>query len=282
MVRNEYTIGYVTSSFLPTYGGMEIHVLKLAQQINFFGYKVKIFTTTIGNERTGWGEWEGIDVFRNPSWMKVFREILASNLQLIHGHGSRDVFVTLAMIFLHCRRLPIVFTPHCFYPPKNFVSLMKRLAFDSTIGRISFKLIDRMVNLTEVDLNDAIQLGMCKDRCTIIPNAVDFKPLHNTTGDAEWLKSMGLEKYILYVGRLDRVKNVEFLLQAFSRLGDTNLQLLLIGKADGEKYQKSLESMAKKLDISDRVIFAGRVSFEQLVVAYKNGFLFVLPFPLVQ
>ena len=63
------------------------------------------------------------------------------------------------------------------------------------------------------------------------------------------------EKFnIVYVGRLEKVKNVESLVRAFSHLRNDDLQLTIIG--DGRERQ-NLETLVKEIKLSDNVIFEG-------------------------
>jgi glycosyltransferase involved in cell wall biosynthesis len=72
------------------------------------------------------------------------------------------------------------------------------------------------------------------------------------------------KKVILYVGRLEPVKGVRYLVQAMGILRDgglRNVKLLIVG--DGSE-KRCLEELVKKLDLEDYVVFAGKVSHEKI------------------
>lgn len=84
------------------------------------------------------------------------------------------------------------------------------------------------------------------------------------------------KKILLYVGNLKPHKNLERLLEAYSKIKNIdNTRLLLIGKAF-EKYDV-LEEKEKNLGISDYVIHTGIVSQDELVDLYNLADLFVFP-----
>lgn len=84
------------------------------------------------------------------------------------------------------------------------------------------------------------------------------------------------KKILMYVGNLKPHKNLERLLQAFSKLKNKNdYLLLLVGKAF-ENYNV-LEGKEEELKIKQNVIHTGIVSEEELVDLYNLVDLFVFP-----
>lgn len=83
------------------------------------------------------------------------------------------------------------------------------------------------------------------------------------------------KKTIMYVGNLKPHKNLEKLLQAFSKMQNEDIRLLLVGKAF-ENYN-ILEDKEKELKIKDKVIHTGIVTDEELCDLYNLVDLFVLP-----
>ena len=84
-------------------------------------------------------------------------------------------------------------------------------------------------------------------------------------------------KNILFVGGLDRAhyfKGVDVLLKAVAEFKNINWQLNIIG--DGN-LRPDYETLAKDLNISDRVKFFGKINNTELINAYQNADLFVLP-----
>ena len=84
------------------------------------------------------------------------------------------------------------------------------------------------------------------------------------------------KKILMYVGNLKPHKNLERLLEAYSKTESKNETcLLLVGKAF-EKYNV-LEDKEKKLGIKNKVIHTGIVSQEELVDLYNLADLFIFP-----
>jgi len=115
-----------------------------------------------------------------------------------------------------------------------------------------------------------------------VPLGVDAEKFFPQPKNRELLKKHNLtseDKIILFVGGLDRAhyfKGVEVLLRAVAglRLKIKDLRLLIVGEGDLKPKYKRL---AGDLGIGDRVIFAGKVSDEELPGYYNLADVFVLP-----
>lgn len=77
---------------------------------------------------------------------------------------------------------------------------------------------------------------------------------------------------IVYVGRLEKVKNVETLIKAFAALENKNTQLTIVG--DGRE-RETLENLVGELQLTNRVVFEGFQS--EPVMFLCKADLYVLP-----
>ena len=131
---------------------------------------------------------------------------------------------------------------------------------------------DRVIAVSHSLLEQASNLyPFLRDKSEVIPNGLA----------PEWFESAseqppkGATRYVLYVGRLDRVKGVDLLLRAWSQLADQMPgELWLAG--DGPE-RKALQDLAVSLKIADRVQFLGRLQREKLRALYRNTEFVVLP-----
>jgi len=87
-------------------------------------------------------------------------------------------------------------------------------------------------------------------------------------------------KVLVTAGVLNRGKNIETLINCLPKIGIEGLYLLVVGDGSTEadlSYKNSLEELAKKLGVNDKVIFTGWVKKEELWKIYLASDLFVLP-----
>lgn len=83
----------------------------------------------------------------------------------------------------------------------------------------------------------------------------------------------------LFVGRLAPNKRQEDVIRVFAwyhRYIDSASRLLLVGAApELSEYREDLEAVARSLVVEDQVVFAGKVSFPELVAYYRVADLFL-------
>lgn len=113
--------------------------------------------------------------------------------------------------------------------------------------------------------------------CRVIPIGVDlflFRPFEKNRARARLRWGRG--HHVLYVGRLIPIKNLETLLMAFKTMVSALPETVLILVGDGV-LRSSLEKLAARLDIRDRVRFVGALPQHELVWYYTAADLLILP-----
>jgi glycosyltransferase involved in cell wall biosynthesis len=96
----------------------------------------------------------------------------------------------------------------------------------------------------------------------VIPMGVDTSKFSKPIKDKYALKKeYGLDEktVILFIGRLARIKGVEYLLQAFDKLAHKNNDLHLVIAGDGW-IKKELEEQVKNFSLEEKVDFTGYIS----------------------
>lgn len=108
-----------------------------------------------------------------------------------------------------------------------------------------------------------------KKKCSIVPLSVDLDAI-----DAENPTELDIDTtgpVVLFVGRLNYYKGVEYLVDA---MGEIEATLLVAG--DGER-RSALKQRARERGVDDQIQFLGYVSDTKLASAYRAADLFVLP-----
>jgi len=83
------------------------------------------------------------------------------------------------------------------------------------------------------------------------------------------------DRYILFVGTLQPRKNISRLIEAFSKLEDKDLDLVVIGKK-GWQYEEILAA-PKKYGVEDKVKFLENIPDSELAIFYQHAICYVLP-----
>lgn len=108
------------------------------------------------------------------------------------------------------------------------------------------------------------------------PIVQDEKKLRNKYSEALSISEQYIEQYnlknqkvLLFVGRLDKVKNLNTLIKVFNQLNSPNCKLVIVGGGELEEELKNLSSR--------NVLFTGRLEGNALYAWYNIAEIFILP-----
>jgi len=120
---------------------------------------------------------------------------------------------------------------------------------------------------------DLVRRGFRHEAIEVIENGID---LGFYSADPQVPRFA--EPTLLYLGRLRKYKRVDLVIQAVARLRQTGVtaRLVIAGKGD---HQGALQSLARSLDVADRVEFAGFVSEERKRELFRRSWVHVLASP---
>lgn len=122
------------------------------------------------------------------------------------------------------------------------------------------------------------QQGIAKERIHVIPTPVNTEVFQ--TAKEESVKRIADQwsgkKIVLYVGRLEPIKNIPLLLEAFKGALEAKIPTHLLIVGNGSQKQE-LKDLAEQLGIAKHVHFAGPKSSEELAAYYHASTVVALP-----
>lgn len=200
------------------------------------------------------------------------------SFELLKNRSSLDVFFT-----------PTHYLP-LFAPKKSIVSILdvSYILFPNLFKKrdliqlrkwtnFSAKKSMKILTISQSSKNDIIkEYRVGPNKVEVIYPGINTDLASNKDLSMEDLeKSFGIKnKFILFVGTLQPRKNIERLIEAFSKL-ETDVNLVIVGRR-GWQYEEILNA-PQKYNVKDRVLFLQNVGDEQLPSLYKNAQFFILP-----
>ncbi len=164
--------------------------------------------------------------------------------------------------------------PECF---RKFEGLRLKLLIPIDIKR-AFRILTISYYSRE-DIGKSYKVSLDKIKITHLAAKKIFKPLAAIEDEERILELFGIRnKFILYVGRIDKRKNITTLLKAFVRLKQVkNIihQLVIVGREDF--LPKKARSYIKSSSHFKDVIFTGYLSEEYLPIFYNLAEVFAYP-----
>lgn len=284
-------IGIFTETYTPYISGLVTSEVMLKHALEKLGHEVYVVTANLTSFKYEYDEKEkilripGIKTGIYDSRLTSIYPIQAVNkikswkLDVIHSQ-TEFAIGTFARLLAKQYNIALVHTYHTMY--EDYIHYITKGYFQKS----SKKLVEYFTKFycdttaTELIVPTAKTYKLFKDKYKfeknihIIPTGIEVERFYKENITAKEIsdlkKHLKISKkdfIILFVGRLAEEKNVEFLLEAQAQLVklSKNIKLLIVGDGpDKEKY----ENYAKKLNISEKCIFTGKVAWKEMPYYY--------------
>jgi glycosyltransferase involved in cell wall biosynthesis len=263
--------GYVAGS-----GGISEHVRRVSEGLVKRGHDVTVLATNPG----GLASFEvvsGVKVrrlrrfapggayFFSPSMFWALTR--AEGFDVVHAHGFQAFPMHFAS-FAKCDRF--VVTTHFHGAGHSAVrSFLFRLFMP--FGKKTLEKADNIIADSWFEKSIICkQFRLQRERITVIPNGVDLSEFAGLRRHKREFKS------ILYVGRLESYKGVQYLVEVLSKLGD-DVVLEIVPSMGAQAHSiKALENRGRQLEVHDRVLFFQNLPRPELLQKYFDADVFVL------
>ena len=257
------------------YGGPIYSVHGLCRALARRGHEVHVFTTNVDGpgvsdvpiDRTVDLDEVSVRYFPTAFGRRLYRSP-AMGRALARTCGSFDV-VHLHSVFLWptmaaarvARRsgTPYVVTPRGMLV-SDLIARKSRWAKRAWIGLVERRSIEQAaaVHVTSrLEAEEMQAMGFAPRRTVVIPNALDMAgvPATPSADDEAWIGTLP-QRFALYLGRINWKKGLDRLIAALART--KNIDLVVAGH-DDEKYEGTLQSLARELGVANKIIFTGPV-----------------------
>lgn len=232
---------------------------------------------------------EGVEMIHLPNPENKFQHSWASNLR---------------KYFSSCKDMPDILHFHGVWMPDNlYVSQFCRKHHipyvinprgDTEIARINYNKIKKLkkklawrlysksivdnaacIIATSEQERDSIRILGSKVPVAIIPNGIELDAFPK-----EVVHNHGEKKVLLFLSRVNPIKGIEYLIDAWEQLPEElrlEWELHIAGNSDPKEYIHTLEQKVEDLDLTDTVKFVGSITGEAKMRKYQNSNLFILP-----
>jgi len=263
-------IAQVCPRYSPYIGGVETHVAELGRRLVRKGHEVTIVSTDPSGELPKSALIDGVRVLRFPAFAPgdayYFSPALRSYMKkaqafdIVHAHG----YHAFPAYHASAPKAPkFIFTPH--YHGHGHTAfrdlLLRPYAY---LGRRIFERADRVICVSEFEKSLVCRDFKCS-KAVVIPNGVNKAEF---SGVEPYPKGL---KLVLYVGRLEEYKGVQYAIRALPFMPWHRLSV--IGKGP---YKDALVKEAIVAGVKDKVAFMAEQSREELLRWYATADVFVM------
>lgn len=216
--------------------------------------------------------------FKQPKFTKIYKKILNEKFDIVHIH-SPFMIGRIGLEVAHDLKIPAVSTMHTLFDRE-----IRRMFHNELLVKTIVKNLVTIYNKCDATIavnNKTAQVYKeygYKYEPKIIYNGTDIKESKEKNDVVNKLFNLNeKDNVLLFVGRINEVKNIFFILDSLRLLkeNDYNFKMIYVGKGPDEE---KLKEKIKKYHLENDVILAGKINDRNLISAiYKRADLFLFP-----
>lgn len=286
-MKNKLKIGFFTDTYLPQVNGVVTSIELFRRELERQGHEVYIFCPRVDGEKDN-GRVIRFKSFRFlfqpeyhvsiPFSRHILRDFWSKDLDVVHAHTPFSIGL-LGYYYAFIKKVPFIHTYHTLYPEyiKSYI-LKGRLITPGMVAKLSAVFSNRcdLTIAPSIKIKKLLEgYGVTKP-IDVLATGVNVKDYSTKVKNNNFRKQYGLkenDKLLIFVGRLGKEKNIDFLISALPLIQKKikNAKLVIVG--DGP-HRGNLQKQAIKLKIKDSVIFTGYYKKPEVVKAYQASDIF--------
>ncbi|BBD42129.1 glycosyltransferase family 4 protein [Streptococcus anginosus] len=286
-------IGLFTDTYFPQVSGVATSIRTLKTELEKLGHTVFIFTTT-DKDVNRYEDWQIIRIPSVPFFAFKDRRIayrgfstaleIARQYQLDIIHTQTEFSLGLLGVWIAKElRIPVVHTYHTQY--EDYVryiakGMVIRPSMVKYIVRGFMSDLDGVICPSEI-VYDLLMKYKVKVEKRVIPTGIELakfeRPEITSENIADLREKLGIsnqETMLLSLSRVSYEKNIQAVLAALPAVLEENPDVKLVVAGDGP-YLSDLKAQAKRLNITDAVIFTGMIAPSETALYYKAADFFI-------
>ena len=287
-------IGFFTDTYLPALRGIEISIETFRKCFENLGHEVFIYAQKVPgykDKNPNVYRFSSVLVNRAPQMRLVFpyfprktyQHALANELDIAHIHSPFSVGL-LGKHIAKKQNIPIVYTQHTRYPVHAKIYFHEHIVLPYLAKKISvwFANISNTTIAPSLKIKKILrEYGVDKKvPIEVVLTGVDLQKFYPDAAQKNIIRkklNIGSGKKIaLFVGSVNRVKNVDFIFDVFKKLLLKRKDIVLALAGDGD-LRKELAAEAKKLKLTKNIKFLGVVPYKEIASHYQAADLFLFP-----
>jgi 1,2-diacylglycerol 3-alpha-glucosyltransferase len=286
-----------TETYPPNVNGSALATERMAKRLAEKGHSVSVVapSTSFRHFKTNQGK---ITIYRLRSILVQKTQKLRVSPQLLHYREFHEIMMEVKPDIIHINnpgfiaqtaittarkfRVPIIGTSH--FMAENLTHYLRlpdqmEKILNTSVWKMYARFYSRLnliISPTQTAANLLKRLKV-NTKIQVISNGLDLKKF-NPNNNGDYIKKrfkLPNKLTILFLGRIDKEKNIDILIKAVALLKDKiDFQTVIVGKG---KEDRPLKKLADSLGVKEKVIFTGYLPKDDLHNVYKIADIFVMP-----
>ncbi|MCC7117598.1 MAG: glycosyltransferase [Anaerolineales bacterium] len=283
-------IGLFTDTYAPQVNGVSVSLQLVSEGLRKRGHQVTIFAPRFPGYTDNQPSVVRLPSLKYLNDPPIYVAVLGTprttwsltrkHFDVLHAHSPLSVGL-LAYLTASTKHLPLIYTYHT-----SITDYTHYLKFIGGTGVIRHGA--RWFSAASTNLGDQIVVPSpkfyrllleqkVKKPIHIIPNGINLSQFQTAKNAGSLRNRLGVGKdapILLFVGRIDPEKRLEFLIDAFALLADQNPDAQLVFAGDGGA-RADLEEKAAGLKVKGRIHFLGMMQREKLPDVFHDATVFL-------
>ena len=282
------------------FGGVSRVVHDITRELYSKGHDVAVLTTDNYSTNIKSIQIEnnnGIDVYRVPTLLKMFTrknniilphpslvylvKRIIERFDIIHFHGHRAFPKIVSYYYAKKYHIPYVVEAHGDLPRIMAKKRLKR-CYDVVFGYKILRDASKVIALNQTEAKQYRCMGVSEEKIVIVPNGIYLSEYANLPPRGAFKRKVAIpedKKIILYLGRINKIKGIDFLVKAYAYLIKNmkydDAVLVIVGPDDG--YLSTVKLLVNQLELQNRVLLTGSLYGKSKFQAYVDADVYVLP-----
>ncbi|VVB95975.1 D-inositol-3-phosphate glycosyltransferase [uncultured archaeon] len=260
----------VCHRYYPDIGGVETHVQQISERLVKRGFDVEVVCTDSTWKYPQQEFYNGVKITRFRSLApknayffapQMYFYLKDRDFDIVHAHNYHAFPALFAAIAAKRR---FVFTPHYHGGSHSILRNLLHIPYQ-WMGSFIFKKAGKIVCVSKYEMKlIEIDFHVPRSKLVLIPNGLNVEEFNA-------IKQLKKEsKIVLYAGRLESYKGIQYLIEALPLLDGYRLKV--IGKGS---YDKKLHELAQKLKLNNRIDWLKDIDRKELLSHFKSADVFV-------
>lgn len=215
-----------------------------------------------------------------PPFLKEFTKenIKIPKLDLVHVHSPFSMGLWGKYV-AHSQKIPLIYTHHTHYPEYAKIYLKAKILFPEA-ARIWSKWFSNKSDIViapSKKIEKFLQGYGVKKPIFVLSTGIDLNRFKKSKKPKELRKNLNINpgaKILLFVGRIGKEKNIDFLLDVLKEILKQRKDVILLMVGDGS-YLNKFKKLVERFKIEKFIKFTGRIPCQEIPIFYQASDIFV-------
>ncbi len=293
-------LAIVTPASLPAtqFGGILFLGIHIAKKLSSKDHQVTIYTTdldaannanTFNKKLPKIEKIDGFIIKRSHVWFSkylffvnpgMYWQMKNDDIEIIHAIGIRSFQAFIAALVSKKNNIPLVLSDQgglTTHPEQKEGKWIKKILIKLQTPLVKYIINQATVIIVANEYEKNIFLKFVNgSKIKIVKNGIDLEELKNSKVSFKKKYKIS-EKFILFLGRFDKIKGIDTLLFTINKIKNetNNIKFVIMGADFG--FEQEMLKIIKNLKIEKQIIIIKKPPREDVIAAYHECEFLVLP-----